>query len=207
LFTADHGHSLGEHRYHFHHGAFLYEDSVRIPLILSWPNKLPTGLVVEHQVRSIDVAPTLLELAGMDVGSSMDGRSLSNYWEGGEDRSRDVLMESDVKMMDGNRRRKYYSVAGKLRAVRTDRFKLILNPGAEGPHFELYDLADDPGEIRNLADDDNYEEIFAAMLEKLSALIPAEEMQAIAEVQANQEQKPIVDERDLELLRRLGYVK
>jgi len=210
VFTADHGHALGEHRYYFHHGAFLYEDSVQIPLILSLAERLPPARR-EHQVRSIDVAPTLLELAGLKVESTMDGRSLSRYWEGGENQSRDVLIESDVKMMDGNRRRRYHGIPGKLRALRTGRFKLILSPDVGGPAFELYDLTDDPGETHNLAHDDDHKEIFTALLKELSALIPAEEMQAIAEVQRNTEPdeslKPIVDQRDLELLRRLGYVK
>ena len=114
VFTADHGHSLGDHDYYFHHGAFLYESSVRIPLILSWPKKLPEGRIVEHQVRSIDVAPTLLTLARIRPAGKMDGRRLAGFWEGREDEPRAALLESDVKMMEENTRRRYRGVVGKL---------------------------------------------------------------------------------------------
>ncbi len=208
VFTADHGHSLGDHDYYFHHGAFLYESSVRIPLILSWPKKLPEGLTVSQQVRSIDVAPTLLGLARIRNPGEMDGRTLAGFWEGREDRSRPAFLESDVKMLEANRRRPHHGVVGKLRAVRDGRFKLILTPEEDGPRFELYDVIADPEEAHDLVLEESQKEVLAALQKQLAALIPKEERRALAEIRGKQGgglNEP-VDERDRELLQSLGYI-
>ena len=77
VFTADHGHSLGEHDYWYHHGEFLYDASMSIPLIIKAPGQLEAGGIVEDQVRSIDVMPTLLGLADVrHTGPEMDGVDL-----------------------------------------------------------------------------------------------------------------------------------
>ena len=208
VFTSDHGHSLGEHDYYFHHGAFLYESSVRIPLIVSWPKKLPKGLTVSHQVRSIDVAPTLLGLARLRNTVEMDGRTLAGFWEGREDHSRGAFLESDVKMMEANARRPYQGVAGKLRAVRNGRFKLILTPELDGPRFELYDVVTDPEETLDLVLDESQRETFVALQKQLAGLIPKGERRALAEIRGSQEgglDEP-VDDHDRELLKSLGYI-
>ena len=208
VFTADHGHSLGEHDYYFHHGAFLYEASVRIPLILSWPKKLPTGLTVPHQVRSIDLAPTLLGLARVRNPGEMDGRTLAGFWEGREDKSRAAFLESDVKMMEANARRAYHGVVGKLRAVRDGRFKLILTPEVEGPRFELYDVVADPNEERDLANDEDQRETLTTLRKQLATLIPKEERRALAEIRGKQDgggDTP-ANSHDREILKSLGYI-
>ena len=209
VFTADHGHSLGDHKYYFHHGAFLYESSVRIPLILRWPKKLPEGRVIEHQVRSIDLAPTLLSLARIRPGGDLDGRSLAGFWEGREDEPRAAFIESDVKMLEENTRRPYHGVVGKLRAVRDGRFKLILTPEKDGPTFELYDVVADPEETLNLALDESYGETFSALQKQLMDWIPKEERRAIAEIRDDHGTTGAaapVDEHERKLLESLGYV-
>ena len=72
--AADHGESLGEHG-ESTHGLFVYEGAVRVPLIVSWPGAIAAG-VVEPPVRLIDVAPTLVALAGLTPVPGVDGRSL-----------------------------------------------------------------------------------------------------------------------------------
>jgi arylsulfatase A-like enzyme len=209
IFTADHGHSLGDHDYYFHHGDFLYESSVRIPLILRWPKKLPEGRVIEHQVRSIDVAPTLLTLARIRPGGEMDGRSLAGFWEGREAEPRVALMESDVKMMEENKRRRYPGVVGKLRGLRDGRFKLILTPEKEGPELELYDVLADPEETHNLALDEGYRETLSTLQEQLMSLMPKDERRAIVEIRGepgSTDGAAPVDERERKLLESLGYV-
>jgi arylsulfatase A-like enzyme len=211
VFIADHGHALGEHGYFFHHGAFLYDVSIRIPLILSWPGHLPEGRVVEQQVRSVDVGPTLLELAGVPLEASVDGRSLSGYWTGAEDASREALLESDVRMMDANKRREVGGVLGKLRAWRSDRYKLILTPAIRGPRFELFDLVTDPEEAHDLSGEVELRPVFEQMREKLVAALPERERRALGPIdlegQAGDEAAPGVSESELELLRQLGYVE
>jgi arylsulfatase A-like enzyme len=226
VFTADHGHALGEHDYYFHHGDFLYDSCMRIPLILSWPAHLPEGLVVEHQVRSIDLAPTLLELARVELDAPLDGRSLSGYWSGREDGPRGAFMESDVRMMEANRRREVGGVLGKLRAWRDGRLKLILTPAIAGPRFELFDLVRDPEEKRDLSGDESRQPDLRALRELLTAAMPEGERAALLPIDAEVERraaeaerraaeaerraaapKPGIGQRDLELLRQLGYVE
>lgn len=212
VLTADHGHALGEHDYSFHHGAFLYDASIRIPLILSWPGHLPEGLVVEHQVRSIDLAPTLFDLAGVTVDTSLDGRSLTGYWRDGEDRPRGALLESDVRMMKANRRREVGGVLGKLRAWRSGRHKLILTPAIEGPRWELFDLAEDPEETRDLSGEESHQATLQALRDRLSDALPEEERDALSPIEPEAESpsgdpESGVSDTDLELLRQLGYVE
>jgi arylsulfatase A-like enzyme len=212
VFTADHGHALGEHDYYFHHGAFLYDASVRIPLILSWPGHLPEGTVVEHQVRSIDVAPTLLDLAGVRLTAARDGRSLTGYWSGDDTAPRGALLESDVRMMDANERREVGGVLGKLRAWRSGRYKLVLTPAPAGPRFELYDLVEDPGEEHDLSGDEAHRQTLADLQDALAEALPVDERRAFLPIEPGSEEasgdlESGVSESDLELLRQLGYIE
>src|SRR2546428_2763530 len=81
--TADHGESLGEHDYFFEHGAYLYEQTVRVPLIVSYPPSLPAGMVVESQARTIDIMPTVLDVAGLPIPRDLQGVSLVPRLRGG----------------------------------------------------------------------------------------------------------------------------
>jgi len=211
VFTADHGHSLGEHDYSFHHGAFLYDATVRIPLILSWPGHLPEGEVVESQVRSIDVAPTVAALAGVPLDGDPDGASLSPFWAGGESAPREVLLESDVKMLEANTRREVGGVLGKLRAWRDGARKLIVTPAIAGPRFELYDLGADPSETHDVSADEGHHSEVEALRERVTGALPEDERRAFSPIDPNQgatgEGGSGVSERELELLRQLGYVE
>jgi arylsulfatase A-like enzyme len=206
VFTADHGHALGDHGYYFHHGEFLYESSLRIPLVLRWPGRLPAGRVVREQVRSVDVAPTLLELAGLPAMRDADGASLAGHWKGGGESARVSYVESDVRMFEANLRRPVPGTAGKLRALRDGRFKLILTPRPGGPAFELYDVARDPREEHDLSGDPAHASRLEAMRRQLSQLVPETERAFLEDALADSPGAP-PSGRDLELLRRLGYVE
>jgi len=152
VLTADHGESLGEHDYFFEHGAYLYEATVRVPLILSYPPSLPAGEVVAAQARTIDIVPTVLDIAGIPIPAGLQGASLlprmlgrttgpapPAYSESG----RNFYRENPRQYVDG--------IAGKWRMMRSDRFKLIMIPAkSSGPIWEFYDLQSDPGETANV---------------------------------------------------------
>lgn len=145
VFTADHGHSLGEHDYWYHHGEFLYDASMSIPLIIKATGQLEAGGVVEDQVRSIDVMPTLLGLTGVShVGPEMDGVDLRS------ERAGPAFMETDISYFKWNKRRYVKGVKGKLRGVRTPDWKLIYTPKKGPGVWELFDLKADPEELKNL---------------------------------------------------------
>ncbi len=140
--TADHGEELDEHALWFdHHG--LYDTNLHIPLILRWPQGLPAGRRVLGQVQILDVAPTVLDLAGFpEVPSSqaMVGCSQARAARGEEppEPRPAYLTESTWE---------------RKRGIRTEQWKLILaleDPFGKPP-VELYDLAADPLERNNLA--------------------------------------------------------
>jgi tetratricopeptide (TPR) repeat protein len=129
--VSDHGEGLGDHG-EFTHGVFLYDATTRIVLLVAGPG-VPAGGVVDDLTRSIDVLPTLAELAGFPAGDRHEGMSL-------------------VPALRGGRVRTGYSRAetlyprtnlgwAELRSVRTEEWKLIL-----APRPELYRLSDDPAE-------------------------------------------------------------
>jgi arylsulfatase A-like enzyme/thioredoxin-like negative regulator of GroEL len=133
--VADHGESLGDHGEETH-SMFVYESAIRVPLILWRPGLLPAGRVVASPVRTVDVAPTVLDLLGAPPLAAPRARSLRGVIEGRDEPAPPVYAETWVP--------KLYMNGAALRALRTERFKLI-----EAPRPELYDLARDPGESDN----------------------------------------------------------
>jgi len=133
---GDHGEGLGDHGEPTH-GVFLYESTLHVPLILAGPG-VPSGAVVSDQVRSIDVAPTLLSYLGLAAGLNGPGVSLWPLIQQG------VHVRSNYSYSETIFPR-YYMGWSELRAMRTDRWKLIV-----APRPELYNLESDPGETNNL---------------------------------------------------------
>jgi arylsulfatase A-like enzyme len=137
--TADHGESLGEHGEPTH-GVFLYESTIRIPMILLAPGRLPAGTRVETFAHLTDVFPTLLDLVGVPSPAEVHGRSLLPFIDASDGARADgrwLSLESEFG----------YNAYGwaPLEGLTDGRLKWI---GAPSP--ELYDLSADPGETRNL---------------------------------------------------------
>lgn len=140
LVTADHGEGLGEHG-EATHGLLLYQSTLRIPLILVAPGRVPAGVRSGVFARLTDVLPTLLELAGVAAPSGLDGRSLLPALRTASRPTEQppwLLLESDYG----------YEAYGwaPLRGVTDGRWKWI-----RAPRPELYDLATDPHERTDLA--------------------------------------------------------
>jgi len=196
--TADHGEGLGEHDYFFEHGAYLYEPIVRVPLIVTAPGLLPEGKVVDPVARTIDIMPTLLDLAGLPVPEGLQGRSLVPLARG-DDRgpAPPAYSESGRNYFKENPRQYIEGTAGKWRMMRDDRFKLILIPRDPEPVWEFYDLAADPGETTNVIDrfPDDVERLRGALL-AIVAGDPGRD---------DRDEPPVPDDLE-ERLRSLGYV-
>jgi len=152
VLTADHGESLGEHDYFFEHGAYLYEATVRVPLILSYPPSLPAGEVVAAQARTIDIVPTVLDIAGIPIPAGLQGASLLPRMLGRTTGPAPPAYSESGRNFYGENPRQYVDgIAGKWRMMRSDRFKLIMIPAkSSGPIWEFYDLQSDPGEKANV---------------------------------------------------------
>lgn len=119
---------------------FLYEGGTRVPLIVRWPGHVPAGRVVDTPVVNTDWVPTLLELCGVTPPGPLDGVSLAALLKGGELPARPLMWHFPHYTNQGSR------PGG---AIRDGDWKLIEN--YEDGRLELYNLADDIGETRNLA--------------------------------------------------------
>jgi arylsulfatase len=145
VFMSDHGEALGDHGL-IQKGARFFDGLVRVPLLLSWPRRVKQGLRSDALVELIDVAPTLLEAAGLKTPAEMQGRSLMPILTGraSADRHRDFVRSEFLDALakpDATRATMY----------RDARHKLVVYHGhARG---ELYDLQADPGEFDNLWED------------------------------------------------------
>ena len=135
--AGDHGEALGEHA-ETEHGLFVYDSTIRVPMILSWPERLPAATVVATDVQLLDLYPTILELAGAPSVGSSDGASLVDLLLGKQSAPRVVYGASRYGEIG-------YGWAP-LRFVIHDGWKYI-----EAPRPELYDLGGDPHETTNLA--------------------------------------------------------
>lgn len=183
--TADHGEGLGQHAW-MGHTVHLYDEQIRVPWLLRWPGTLPAGVRIESPVGLVDVAPTLAELAGVALPDPVDGRSIAASLRAGT--------EPETRPVFGIRPRfekPYRDHFGEKRYVRTERWKLIR--GEDTPD-ELYDLAADPRELRNLAAErPEVAKELRALLDEHAARTPA-----------TTPQSGLSDEQK-EALRALGY--
>jgi N-acetylglucosamine-6-sulfatase len=141
FYISDNGMHMGDHRLAAKK-ATAYEESIRVPFIVRGPD-LPSGQALEHFVLNIDLAPTLAAIAGLDVPTTVDGRSLLP-----------LLTESPLEVEDwrqsfpveSHRNQASFSIY----AVRTNPYIYIRNP-EEGQN-ELYDLIADPYQLENIHD-------------------------------------------------------
>lgn len=131
ILTADHGEHLGEHGYHFSHGYTLYDSLIRVPLIMKLSKSIPEGKIINSQIESIDIAPTIMDLLDINKYPDMKGLSLVSLILGKEDMDRYAFSDIVLKQ-----------------SIRTNDWKLIYNED-EGT-YELYNLREDPGESYNL---------------------------------------------------------
>ena len=159
VFTSDNGMYLGEHGLRDKRTA--YEESIRTPLIVRYPRRLGAGVVRDELTLSVDIAPTLLDYAGVRAPPELHGTSLRAVLEAPEDGPapargwRDSFFYAYVAERG--------SFAPSVTALRTSRHKLVVYPGR--PQWtELFDLRDDPYETHNLAGRLEYAELLAELL-------------------------------------------
>jgi arylsulfatase A-like enzyme/Tfp pilus assembly protein PilF len=182
---GDHGESLGEHG-ETGHGYFIYEPSIRVPFILASPYADMRGRRVAEVVRQVDVAPTLLEMLGIPEGLKGQGRSLVPL----------LLGKDSGRVPEGYSESfyaRYHYGWSELRGLRTKRHHFI-----EAPIPELYDVEADPGETKNLAE--NEPDLLRSMRAALERL--EEEIGPAPDSPAPLEE----DEETLRKLASLGYV-
>ncbi len=137
--TGDHGEGLGDHG-EFFHGFFVYDSTVRVPLIVRLPEGRLGGRSVDAAVSHVDLRPTILDALGLEsppVDSRQSGRSLVPLLLGLDDGERVAYSESYYSL--------YHYGWAPLRAIHTGPLKFI-----DAPEPELYSLTEDPGETENV---------------------------------------------------------
>lgn len=168
IFTSDHGEEFGEHGMYGWHGHTMYDELLHVPLIIKLPKSMAAGMVIAEQVRSIDIAPTILEIVGSAIPESFEGKSLIPMIL--ENKS---LRESPFR--DVSKAQKDMGRHGFIISIRTSDWKLFCRK--EKDTFiktELFHLSKDPEEQINRASDypvvvDSLE----AIMSSISELRPA----------------------------------
>jgi len=162
VYTSDQGFYLGEKGWF--DKRFMYEQSLKMPLVMKYPNKIKKGTVVKGLTQNIDFAETFLEYAKVDIPEDMQGKSFRSLLEGtgNDDDFRDAVYYH------------YYDypafhMVKKMYGIRTKRYKLI-HVYDDIDEWELYDLHKDPKEIKNQIDNPEFISIKAALHRKLDSL-------------------------------------
>lgn len=141
IFMSDHGEMLGDHGIYLK-GPYFYDCLTRVPLIMRWPKRFRAGLKVDALVELIDLAPTLLDAAGIPAEVGMQGRSLMDLLT-----ANTAVHRSSVycEYLDAQA---LYDTPPICSSVRNDRYKIAYYRGTN--IGELYDLHNDPSETHNL---------------------------------------------------------
>jgi arylsulfatase A-like enzyme len=170
VYTSDQGMMLGEHD--LIDKRWMYEESMQVPLIVRYPEKIEPGSTSDEIVRNIDFAPTLLDLAGIEIPDYMQGRSFVPLLEGKTpgDWTQAAYYRYWMHMA-------HHDVPAHY-GLRTKNYKLIFyyglpldargaRPWPTQPAWELYDLQNDPQEMHNVYDDPRYDDVVQRLKQQL----------------------------------------
>lgn len=165
--TSDHGYWYGEHGLSVER-RLAYEEAIRIPLLIRYPRLVMQACIIDEFALSIDLSPTLLDLAGTAPAAPLDGRSLVPLLQGTtpQDWRSSFLVEYNTDTVFPRVRNMGY------KTVRTERWKYIRYNDLDGMD-ELYDLKVDPYEMRNLIGDPKLTPVRKRLCEELDQLLDA----------------------------------
>jgi len=161
MYTSDQGFYLGDHGWY--DKRFMYEESLRMPLVMCFPEHIEAGSTNDHMVSNLDFAPTILELAGVEKPKDMQGVSFI-----------ELLKNKDVKDWRESIYYHYYEypavhMVKRHYGVRTREYKLM-HFYYDTDAWELYDLKKDPSELKNVYDDPVYGNVVRELKEELEHL-------------------------------------
>ncbi len=160
IYTSDQGFYLGEHGWY--DKRFMYEESLRSPLLVRWPGRTKPGSTCENIVLNLDFAATFLDIVGAPIPAEMQGVSLKPLLHG--------ETPADWRRSMYYRYYEYPAVhmVHKHYGVRTDRYKLIF--WHELGEWELFDLEEDPNELNSVYDDPEYAAVVKELKRELTRL-------------------------------------
>lgn len=173
IYSSDNGYHFGDHGMGDKRSA--YEESMRVPLLVRYPRRAAApGTTIDAMVLNIDLAPTLLDFAGLPAERGMQGRSWRPLIEGRAQAIREQFLYeyffypdiADYELQTANP-----PITPTITALRTPATKLITYPGRTW--LELFDLRSDPHEKRNLAYDPRHARLLADMQRRLGRELAA----------------------------------
>ena len=160
VYTSDQGFFLGDHGWF--DKRWMYEESLRTPLLVRWPGTVAAGSVNDALVMNLDFAQTLLDIGGVSAPATMQGRSMLPLLRGETPPDwRDAVYYQYFAYPD-------WHMVQRQHGVRTRRYKLI--HFYERERWELFDLARDPGELHSVYDDPQYAPMVGELKRKLAEL-------------------------------------
>ncbi len=165
IFTTDHGNVFGQHGL-IKKGPFMYEDLVKVPMIASCPGIIPKGERSQSLQSLIDIPPTFLSLAGINIPRCMTGIDQTKVWKG-----EDPTIREHVIVENHQQPHSLYQ-----KQLITNRYKITIYMNHR--YGELFDLENDPNELKNLWDTPDYSNLKEELILKL--------------LQADMKQEPLV---------------
>lgn len=202
ILTSDHGEEFYDHK-GWMHGHSLYDELLKAPLIIKFPESKFAGKKIENIISLVDIMPTVLDELCLDVsGLVLDGQSLIPVLRGKENKDRIFLADKGNNVLESHIPQKISMNMGKHKLILSERFSqedlefFLFPPPMSGP-VELYDLADDPVETKNIADEKpRYAE---QIIRQINEIYSKAKKKKIG--------KPEIDEELKRRLRALGYIR
>ncbi len=188
IITADHGEGFYEHC-KYEHGQSLYHEKIWVPTIIYYPGVVPRGLRVSRPASTVDIAPTILSLAGLPPQKSFMGEDLKPILHNEKDK---VTPYAYSELLGDENVRSIFEISG---------YKLIKMELNDKDVYELYDLNSDPGEKKNLYADEKYEKVRERLVKKMS------EMKEYASLPQFEEVEVELDPETKRRLKALGYIQ
>lgn len=173
IFTSDHGELLGDHQMLLK-GPMMFDCSVKVPLLIRWPNHVKAGQVISDLVEWIDLAPTMLSAAGCPMLPAAQGRDLSPLITGGSG-----WINRDWVLSEYRNSGSPYDPPVHTTMLRSGDYKIVVHHGPPSTvrtrDGELYDLAADPSELINLWHDPGHLDARLGLQEQLLDILIATE--------------------------------
>jgi arylsulfatase A-like enzyme len=204
ILTSDHGEEFFDHEAWLHDHS-VYDEGIRIPLIVKFPDAEYKGNLIENIARITDIMPTILDRASIKINSQrFDGVSLVPLIKGKEKKQRTFV--SDLALRE-------FKMSPAVISINRDHFKFILNKKISSPYtrrlarnldgsgIELYDLENDPRETKNLAANIAYRDMCFELLNKIN------QMYEKADKMKKERDEVTLDQSLRERLKALGYIK
>ncbi len=159
ILSSDQGFFLGEHGWY--DKRFMYEESIKIPMLIRYPRKIPANQVNDKIILNLDFAPTLLDFAGIEIPFEMQGKSFKELTKGNKIPNwRNSMYYHYYEYPHGwHDVKRHYG-------IRTENFKLI-HFYYDIDEWELFDLERDPNEMNNLISDENYADLIKKLKSEL----------------------------------------